>query len=438
MLRRRVMKKASLTLTILLLSFLPLYAYDQVISIEVKDAIHPVTAEYISDAIDKADKEKAALLVIQLDTPGGLLESTKTIIQKFFQSKTPIVTFVYPSGARAASAGFMILIGSDVAAMAPGTNTGAAHPVLSLIGKQEKDDVMLEKVESDAAAFVRSIAENRGRDVTEAEKAVIESTSYTEKEALEKNLIDLISLNLEELIGSLDQKEIKRFDGSMQILQLKGKSVEHFAMNWRQKLLSIISQPIISYFLLLLGILGIYVEMTHPGVVFPGVVGVIALLLFAFSVQILPVNYIGILLIAFSVVLFILEIKVASYGMLTLGGILCLIIGSLILFEGPIPELRLPFAIILPTAFALGAIMALIVWLVVKVHRKKAMSGREGLLYEIGVASTDLEPDEEGKVFVHGEWWNAISKEKIRKGEKVKVSAVKEMNIEVEKVRREL
>jgi membrane-bound serine protease (ClpP class) len=430
------MKKISLALAVLILYFLPLYAYDQIISIEVKDAIHPITAEYISDAIDKADREEAALLVIQLDTPGGLLESTKTIIQKFFQAKTPIVTYVYPSGARAASAGFMILIGSDVAVMAPSTNTGAAHPVLGLFGKQEADDVMLAKAESDAAAFVRGIAENRGRDVAEAEKAVKESTSYTEKEALEKNLIDLISRDIEELIASLDGKEIKRFDGSMHTFQLKEKLIENFEMNWRQNLLSIISQPIISYFLLLLGILGIYVEMTHPGVVFPGVVGVIALLLFAFSVQILPVNYIGILLIAFSVVLFILEIKVTSFGMLTLGGILCLIIGSLILFEGPIPELRLPFAIILPTALAIGAVMALIVWLVIKVHRKKAMSGREGLLYEIGVASTDLEPDVEGKVFVHGETWNAISKEKIMKGEKVKVSAVKEMNIEVEKIRR--
>ncbi len=437
MLRRRVMRKISSVSVFLLLSFLPLYASDQIISIEVKDAIHPITAEYIADAIDKADGEEAALLVIYLDTPGGLLESTKAIIQKFFQAKTPIVAYVYPSGARAASAGFMILIGSDVAAMAPSTNTGAAHPVLGLFGKQEADDVMLEKAESDAAAFVRSIAENRGRDVTEAEKAVKESTSYTEKEALEKNLIDLISRDTTELIASLDGKEIKRFNGSMHTLQLKGKPIEHFEMNWRQNLLSIISQPIISYFLLLLGILGIYVEMTHPGVVFPGVVGVIALLLFAFSVQILPVNYIGILLIAFSVIMFILEIKVTSFGMLTLGGILCLIVGSLILFEGPIPELRLPFAIILPTALALGAVMALIVWLVIKVHRKKAMSGREGLLYEIGIASTDLGPDAEGKVFVHGETWNAISKERIMKGEKVKVSAVKEMNIEVEKVRRE-
>lgn len=431
------MRKISLATIVVLLSFSPLYAYDQIISIQVKDAIHPITAEYISDAIDKADKEEAALLVIQLDTPGGLLESTKLIIQKIFQAKTPVVTYVYPSGARAASAGFMILIGSDVAAMSPSTNTGAAHPVLGLFGKQEADDVMLAKAESDAAAFVRSIAENRGRDVTEAEKAVKESTSYTEKEALEKNLIDLISRDMEDLVASLDGQEIKRFDGSMHTFQLKGKSIENFEMNWRQNLLSIISQPIISYFLLLLGILGIYVEMTHPGVVFPGVVGVIALLLFAFSVQILPVNYIGILLIAFSVVMFILEIKVTSFGMLTLGGILCLIIGSLILFEGPIPELRLPLTIILPTALALGAVMALIVWLVIKVHRKKAMSGREGLLYEIGVASTDLEPEAEGKVFVHGETWNAISKERILKGEKVKVSAVREMNIEVEKVRRE-
>lgn len=435
-LQRNVMKKTTVALILLLFSLIPVHAYEQIISIEVKDAIHPVTADFISDAIDKADSEGASLLIIQLDTPGGLLESTKTIIQKFFKAETPIVTFVYPSGSRAASAGFMILIGSDIAAMAPGTNTGAAHPVLNLFGQQKEDDIMLTKVESDTAAFVRSVAENRGRNVLEAEKAVRESISFTEKEALEKNLIDLISRSMEELIESLDGKEIKRFDGSMQLLQLKGKSIERFEMNWRQHLLSIISQPIISYFLLLLGILGIYVEMTHPGVIFPGVVGVIALLLFAFSVQILPVNYIGILLIAFSIIMFILEIKVTSYGMLTIGGILCLVVGSIILFEGPIPELRLPFSIILPTALALGILMAIIVGLIIKVHNKKAMSGKEGLLYEIGVASTDLEPEVEGKVFVHGEYWNAMSQEKIMKGEKVRVSAVKEMNIEVEKIRR--
>ncbi len=430
------MKKIYVCLTLFVLSFLPLYANDNILSIEIKDAIHPVTAEFVSDAIDKADQEDATLLIIQLDTPGGLLESTKSIIQKFFKAKTPIVTFVYPSGSRAASAGFMILIGSDIAAMAPGTNTGAAHPVLNLFGKQDEEDIMMVKAESDAAAFIRSIAENRGRDVSEAERAVKESISFTEKEALEKKLIDLISQNVEELVKSLDGREIKRFDGSQQILHLKGKLIERFEMSWRQNLLSVISQPIISYFLLLLGILGIYVEMTHPGVVFPGVVGVIALLLFAFSVQILPINYIGILLITFSIVLFILEIKVTSYGMLTLGGILCLVIGSMILFEGPIPELRLPLSIILPTALSLAALMAIIIRLVIKAHRKKAMSGKEGLLYETGVASTDLEPEMEGKVFVHGEYWNAISKEKIMKGEKVKVSAVKEMNIEVEKLRR--
>ncbi|MEW5807697.1 MAG: nodulation protein NfeD [Acidobacteriota bacterium] len=424
----------------LLLLFLPLmppaHAYENIISIEVYDAIHPVTAEFISDAIDRADETGASLLIIKLDTPGGLLEPTKSIVQKFYQSKTPVAVFVHPSGARATSAGFMLLIASDIAVMAPGTNTGAAHPVLTLFGKNEKDDIMITKAESDAAAFVRTIAENRGRNIAEAERAVKESVSFTEKEALEKKLIDLIYKSQEELIAGLNGKEIRRFDGRKQILHLEGKAAETFEMNWRQRFLSIVSQPIVSYFLLLIGILGIYVEITHPGVVFPGVVGVIALLLFAFTTQIIPVNYIGILLILFSIVLFILEIKISSYGMLTIGGVMCIIIGSMILFEGPIPELRLPLIIILPTSFVVVALMVVVVRLIVKAHRREATGGVEGLLHEIGSATTDIEPNGEGKVFIHGEYWNASSKEKILKGEKIRVSAVKDMNIEVEKVRR--
>ena len=415
---------------------LPAVSLEQIVSAEVVDTINPVTAEFISDAVDRADEVQASLLIIKIDTPGGLLESTKTIIQKFYQSKTPVVVFVYPSGARAASAGFMILIAADVAAMAPGTNTGAAHPVLTLFGKNEKDDIMIIKAESDSAAFVRTIAENRGRNIAEAEKAVKESISFTEKEAKEKNLIDLICKDQEELLAALDGREVKRFDGTRQIMSVRGRPVEEFRMNWRQKVLSIVSQPFISYFLLLIGLLGIYVEMTHPGVVFPGVIGVIALLLFAFSTQIIPVNFIGILLIIFAIVLFLLEIKVTSYGMLTIGGVMCLIIGSLILFEGPIPEMRLAWSVIVPTCLVVAGLMILVVRLVVRAHRKQVMGGVEGLVNEVGKAITDIEAGGEGSVFIHGEYWNATAKERIAKGDYVRVCTVRNMNIEVEKSRR--
>ncbi len=430
------MRMSCILLVFLALSIVHAAAAGKILSIVIDDAIHPVTAEFMVDAIDHADAAGAALLIINIDTPGGLLDSTKTIVQKFYQSKTPVAVFVSPSGARAASAGFMILIAADVAVMAPGTNTGAAHPVMTLFGKNEKEDIMLEKAESDTAAFVRTIAENRGRDIANAEKAVIESISYTEREAKENNLIDLICKDEVELIETLHGRVIKRFDGTEQTLDLQGKPIETFSMNWRQKLLSIISQPFVSYFLLLLGILGIYVEMTHPGVVFPGVVGVIALLLFAFSTQVIPINYIGILLIVFSIVLFLLEIKVASYGMLTIGGIMCLLIGSLILFEGPIPELRLPWRIIIPTSLVIAALMIVVVRLVIKAHKKHAVGGVDGLLNEIGSAMMDIKENGEGKVFIHGEYWNATAKEQITKGEKVRVTSVDNMNIKVEKVRR--
>jgi len=398
---------------------------------EIKGPIHGITSEYLARAIAHADETGAALLLITIDTPGGMVSSTKEIIQSILSSKTPVALFVSPSGAEAASAGFYIVLSADVAAMATGTQIGAAHPV-TLFGENKKDDIMMQKVENDLAAQARSIAQNRKRNVEVAEKVVRDSVSLTEREALDQKVIDFVCRDTADLLKTLDGKTIRRFDGSEEVLHLAGRPTETFEMTRRQEILAVISDPTVAMILLVVGVLGLYLEFTHPGMIAPGVIGGVALLLFALSTQILPLNLLGLILIGLGIGLFVLEIKVASFGLLTAGGVVSITLGFLVLFEGPIPELRIPLAAVLPIGLTIGLIMAFLTYRVTRAQRWKVTTGHEGMTGEIGTALTDIEA--EGKVFVHGEYWNATATERIAAGSRVRVRAIKDMILEVGKV----
>ena len=393
-----------------------------VLKITVDAPIHPVTSEYVVKALEKADREAADLVVLTLNTPGGLDTSMRQIIEKIVNAKTPVAAFVGPSGGRSASAGFFIALACDIFAMAPGTNTGAAHPVGISFTGQSMDKTMEEKVTNDAASYIRTLAEKRGRSVRLAEDAVRKSLSYTEREALDGGLIDLVAKNEEELIDRLDGRTVKRFDGSALTLALRGKPVVALPMTFRQRFLLTIANPNLAYILLMIGLLGLYFEFSHPGAILPGVLGGISLLLAVFAFQILPINYVGLGLIALAVILFILEVKVQSFGMLAVGGIAAMIIGSLMLIKSPVPELRPALHIILPVAIGVSLIVVFLLSLVLRAHARRSFSGREGMIGETGTARTDLAPT--GKVFVHGELWEAEAAEPIRTGEKVKVLEV--------------
>jgi len=399
-------------------------ASGSILKITVAAPIHPISAEYIAQAIERAEKEDFRLLLIVLDTPGGLDSSMRDIISRILGSKVPVVTFVAPSGARAASAGFFIAVASDIVAMAPGTSTGAAHPVGISITGQAMDKTMEEKVTHDAASYIKTLAEKRGRNIQLAEDAVRKSLSYTEKEAFDQGLIDLIAKDEQELLRGLDGRTIERFDGTRVRLDLKDQAVIALPMTARQKFLLTISNPNLAYILLMLGLLGLYFEFSNPGAILPGVLGGISLLLAIFSFQILPINYVGLILILLAIGLFILEVKVQSYGILSVGGVIAMVIGSIMLINSPIPELRPSLRLIIPMALSLGLIFVFLVYLVIRAHAKKVRTGKEGLVGEIGTAQTDLRP--EGKVFVHGELWNAEAEGEIPKGAKVQIVRVLE------------
>ncbi len=404
-----------------------------IMKITVDAPIHPVTAEYITSALERAAAAGDRLVIMALNTPGGLDSSMREIITAVVNSKVPVVTFVSPSGGRAASAGFFIGVASDLFVMAPGTSTGAAHPVgVSLTG-QGLDKTMEEKVTQDAVSYIKSLAEKRGRDLAAAEDAVRNSASYTDKEALAKGLIDLVAKNDQEIIDAFDGRTISRFDGGSLLLGLEGEAVIEYPMSARQKFLLTISNPNLAYILLMIGLLGLYFEFAHPGAVLPGVLGGISLLLAIFAFQILPINYVGLLLILLSIGLFVLEVKVQSFGILAAGGVAAMVIGSMMLVNSPVPALRPSLRVILPVALGLSLIFILMVVLVFKAHARKAFTGKEGLIGEVGVARTNLDP--EGKVFVHGELWNAESGTAIPTGGRVRVVKVLDsLRLRVEKL----
>ncbi len=405
-----------------LFSWLTISAYPAVMKITVDAPIHPVTSEYILNSITLAEQNNHDLIIIVINTPGGLDSSMREIIEKILASEVPVVAYVSPSGARAASAGFFIGIACDLFVMAPGTNTGAAHPVgVSLTG-QAMDETMAEKVTNDAASYIKSIAGKRGRNIKMAEAAVRDSLSYTEQEALEGQLIDLVAQSEREILAHFHGKTIQRFNGEEITLNLQNQDIVEQPMTGRQKFLLTISNPNLAYILLMLGLLGLYFEFSNPGAILPGVLGGISILLAIFAFQILPINYVGLILILLSIAMFILDIKIQSYGILSIGGVVAMVIGSIMLIDAPIPELRPSLNFIIPFAVGISLIFIFLVVLAVKAHSRRSVTGSEGLRGKIGTARTALQP--EGKVFVHGELWNAEADQEIPEGTKVKVVEV--------------
>jgi membrane-bound serine protease (ClpP class) len=406
----------------------PVLAGGRVVVLTVDDTIQPASLRYLRRGLETADRSGATLTVIELNTPGGLLTSLRQMTTAITSADRPVAVYVTPTGGQAASAGFFLLMAADVAAMAPGTNTGAAHPV----GDQgaELPKTISDKVTNDAAALIRSLATQRGRPAEWAEKAVLESLSYTEREALEKKLIDLVAADRGELLAALDGREVIRFDGTKLTLALTAPEVVRVAPSTSDKLLSVIAHPNIAYLLLLLGMLGIYFELSHPGAILPGVLGGISLLLALFALSVLPVNYAGILLIILAVVFFIAEVKVTSYGLLALAGLVSFILGSLMLIDSPFPALRVSLSVILPSAVVAAAVIIFLLARVLRSHRAQPVTGGEGIIGEIGEATADLDP--KGKVFVHGEYWDAHAAGPIKAGSAVRIVKVQGRQLEVE------
>jgi len=400
----------------------------QVQVITIDGVINPVVAEFIIKAIKSSVSENAECLIIQMDTPGGLDLSMRSIIKEMMNADIPVVVYVSPSGARAASAGAIITLAAHLAAMAPGTNIGAAHPVALGGGKME--DEMASKVENDAAAYVESIATKRNRNKEWAIKAVRESVSITEKEALKIKVIDLIASDLTDLLTQIDGHKVSTALGD-KILSTKNAATTRIEMGLREKILDTLSNPNIAYILMMAGLLGLYFELSNPGAIFPGIVGGISLILAFFAFQTLPVNYAGVLLILLAVILFILEIKVTSFGMLSVGGIIALTLGSLMLFDSPAPFLRVSLDIIIPVVAVTSGLLILAISLAIKAQRRKPTTGKEGLLGEIGVAKSTIDP--QGKVFIHGEYWDATSDEPIPEGTRVKAIEVNHSVMKVKK-----
>ncbi len=401
----------------------------EVLVIKLDSLIHPVAAQYVKDAVEEADSEGAAALVIEISTPGGLSTSTREISTAMLAARTPVVAYVAPSGAQAASAGFYILMSADLAAMAPGTNTGAAHPVGG--GGEDIQGTMGKKVEEDAAANIRSLATQHGRNVELAEKAVLESKSYSAEEALEGGLIELIAPSLQKLLVEIDGREVEK-NGETRKLATAEATVRDIEMSGFRRVLSALAHPNIAVILLSLGFIGLYFELMNPGAILPGVVGAICLILAFFALSVLPFNYAGLALIMLAIILFIAEIKVTSYGLLTVGGVVSLILGALLLFKSPEPALRVSLDVVVAIAvFALVVVGALML-LVLRSRRAKVRTGSEGLLHERGRAMSPLAP--QGKVFVHGEIWHAVSDRPVAMGEAVEVVAVDGMLLQVRPV----
>jgi membrane-bound serine protease (ClpP class) len=400
-----------------------------VVKIRVDDTIQPISAEYVERAIEHARQTNADAVLIELHTPGGLVDSTREIIEKTLASPVPVIVYVAPTGANAASAGFFILESSDIAAMAPGTNTGAAHPVT--LGGEKMDDVMKTKVENDSAAFMRSFVGPRGRNVQLAESAVRESKSWTDQEALQQHLIDIVAKDQDDLFRQISGRTIKRFDGKQVKLDLVGAKVDDLPMTLRQRILDFLLDPNIAFLVLAVGALALYAEFNHPGAVVPGVVGVIFILLALFALNLLPTRYAAFTLILAAFVLFILEAKFATHGILGLGGIACLTLGGLLLVDGPIPELRVKLWTALGVSIPLGVITVFLMTIALRARRNKVVTGEQGLIGAVGEARTDLDP--EGKVFVLGELWNARAASRVGMGDHVVVRKVEGLELEVEK-----
>lgn len=410
--------------------FLLLLTVNDVLIADLDGVISPASSSYLVRVVDLAEREDAACLIFKIDTPGGLDVSMREITKRVLNAEIPVVVYVAPKGARAASAGVFILYASHVAAMAPGTNVGAAHPVS--MGGEKMDSVMVEKVTNDAVAYLKALAKERGRNAEWAEQAVRESASVDAETALKLGVSDLIAEDENDLIEKLDGRRVEVADEEV-TLHTSGSRTKEVKMTLRERLLLLLTNPNIAYVLLLLGIYGLFFELQNPGMIFPGVVGGICLILGFYSLHVLPVNYAGLALIVLSAILFILEIYITSQGLLTIGGIVALIFGSLILFESDVPYLRVSWEVIMLVVIIIAGFVIFLLTLGVKAQFRRRATGSEGIVGEIGMARTDIKPSG-GTVFVHGEFWNAVSDSKIKKGSKVRVIEVKEMILRVKTI----
>lgn len=409
----------------------------EVVVFRLDDTIHPASLAYVERCLAEADRRGAALTVMELDTPGGLVDTTRDMTAAITASRAPVAVYVTPTGAHAASAGFIILISADVAAMAPGTNAGAATPVMLPqlpIGEPiEPSDEMKAKITNDVSKLVESLATPRGRNVDLAVRAVTEALSFTADEALKDDLVDLVVPSLDELVRRLDGTEVTRFDGTTTTLELSPASIVRLEPTSLERFQSLLAHPLVAFLLMAIAGIGIYTEITSPGAVLPGVVGAVALLLFLYSSSVLPVNWLAAGLIVVALVLFVLEVKVASYGLLTIAGLACFVTGALMLFDTPIPDMRVGLGAILPTALVVAAVMIFLLQRVVAAHRNPVVTGREGLVGEIGRAIGELAPA--GKVLVHGEYWDARSRgEPVAAGGRVRVVQIAGGVLDVEPV----
>ncbi len=400
----------------------------EILKIVVDDTIQPISEEYIARAIAEAGRRNDQALLIEINTPGGLVDSTRQIIEHITNSTVPVIIYVTPSGSRAASAGFFILESADIAVMAPGTNTGAAHPVV--LGGGRMDDVMKEKMENDAAALMRSVASRRGRNVEVAESTVRQSKSFTDQEALAQHLIEYVASNESDLFKQLDGKTFKRFNGQTVTLHLSGDAVASFDMTLKEQILNYLMDPNVAFLLLAIGALALYVEFNHPGAVIPGTVGVVFILVAAFALNLLPTRFAALVLILGAFALFAAEAKFVSHGVLTIGGIALLTLGGLLLVDAPIPEMRVHLVTALAVSIPLGLITAFLMTIALRARRNKVVTGEQGLVGETGVAQTALSP--QGKVFVHGELWNAVAITSLPVGQLVVVRKVDGLTLEVE------
>jgi membrane-bound serine protease (ClpP class) len=404
----------------------PVPAASRIIRLSIEQVVHPITAEIVGDAVKQAQQQRASLVLIQLNTPGGFLDATRKSIEKIIASPVPVVTYVAPSGGRAASAGFFLLESGDLAAMAPGTSTGAASPVL--LG-QTMDPVLRSKAENDAAALLRGLTSRRRRNSDLGEKAIREAKAFTDKEALDNKLIDLIADNESQLIAKLEGREVTRFDGTKQIMSVKGAEIVDAKLSPRERLIQAIADPNIGFILLILGVLGIYVELTSPGLIFPGVAGAVLLLLGLSSLSVLPINWTGAALIILAMALFALEAKFTSHGILGIGAAVAMVLGSVILVNGP-AEVQIHWSTAVSVTLPFAMIIIFLMSLAIKARAGTVLTGNEGMVQQIGVARTVLAPV--GQVFIRGEYWDAVSPARIDEGERVRVARVDGLTLHVE------
>jgi membrane-bound serine protease (ClpP class) len=405
----------------------------KVLVAQVDTPIHPAAANYLKKVLRAAEAEGAALVVVKLSTPGGLLTSTREMTSAILQSKVPVATYVFPSGSQAASAGFFLLLAGDVAAMAPGTNAGAAHPV----GGEGQDlpKTINEKAEQDARAHIRSLARQRGRNAEKAEAAVTTSVSYTETEAKDAGLIEVIARDVPDLLAQLDGRRLTRLGGKVSTLALAGHRVEERSMGRAEKLIGIVSHPNVAYLLFLAGLLGVYYELSSPGAILTGVVGGISLLLALYAFSVLPVNLAGLALILFAIGLFIAEVKVASHGILAVGGAVALVAGSLLLFSGRGEEsiYRVDLSVIVPGLVLTLAIVAFLAWKTLELRMRPASTGLEGLVGETARVVEEFTSPGRGRVLVHGEYWEAEGPTDLARGDEVRVAGIEDLRLRVER-----